>query len=135
LITNEDLIKEIGSEQLTQLSDLDAEGILNQDVIDDALNDAISLVESFIVPPDNPTKLLKKIVVDLTIYELRANHNLNSDEDKEKKKEAENYLLKMSTGKLRTEITNESTVTVPVENQSSAFRNTKRKRVCFEGYR
>lgn len=42
MITNEDLLKEISEQQLKELSDLNADGNLNQNVIDDALNDSIS---------------------------------------------------------------------------------------------
>lgn len=136
MITNEDLLKEISEEELTQLSDLNALDALDQDVIDDALNDAISFIESFIFLPTTPTPLLKKIVCDLTIYELRRKNDLLSDSDKELKKENEAYLQKMSTGKLRTEkadpasITSEDRVT-----KSFAFRHRNKKRVSTRGFR
>ncbi len=38
MITNEDLLKEISEQELKELSDLNANGILNQNVIDDACN-------------------------------------------------------------------------------------------------
>jgi len=134
MITNEDLLKEISEIELTQLSDINATGELNQSVIDDALNDAISFVESFIVLPDNPTPLLKKIIIDLTIYELRRKNDLLGDSDKELKKENESYLSKMSTGRLKTEITPTSTASV-VSHSSFAFAHQKRKRIKKEGFR
>ena len=134
MITNEDLLKELSAEELKQLSDLNAENILNQNVIDDALNDAISFIESFIVLPNEPTPLLKKITVDLTIYELRRRNGLVSKEDKELKKENEAYLIKMSTGRLKVEVTNNSTASVPAEN-NFAFIHHRRKKVRFEGFR
>ncbi|PLY08396.1 MAG: hypothetical protein C0625_02070 [Arcobacter sp.] len=135
MITNEDLLKEISQTELTQLSDLNATGNLNQDVIDDALNDAISFIESFIIQPENPTALLKKITVDLTIYELRAQNGLISEGDKELKKENESYLMKMSTGRLITEHKNNTTVTIPASSKSYAFRHRDKKRVRTEGFR
>ena len=96
MITNENLLKEISNDELIQLSDLNATNEINQEVIDDAINDAISFIESFIILPTNPTPLLKKILVDLTIYELRRKNGLVSDSDKELKKENEAYLIKMS---------------------------------------
>lgn len=42
MITNEDLLKEISEDELLQLSDLNATGEINQEVINDALNDSIS---------------------------------------------------------------------------------------------
>lgn len=136
MITNEDLLKEISQTELTQLSDLNSADELNQEVIDDALNDAISFIESFIlIPEDEPTPLLKKIVCDMTIYELRRKNDLLSDQDKELKKENEAYLNKMSIGKLRTKKLNNSTASVPVENTSFAFRHRNKKRVKTAGFR
>ena len=134
MIINEDLLKEISSDELTQLSDLNANNEIDQEVIDDAINDAISFIESFIVLPESPTPLLKKILVDLTIYELRRKNGLVSDEDKELKKENEAYLIKMSTGRLKVEVTNNSTASVPAEN-NFAFIHHRRKKVRFEGFR
>ena len=59
MITNEDLLKEISTDELIQLSDLNATNEINQEVIDDAINDAISFIESFIILPTNPTPLKK----------------------------------------------------------------------------
>ena len=136
MITNEDLLKEISQTELEQLSDLNATDELNQEVIDDALNDAISFIESFIiVPADEPTPLLKKIVCDMTIYELRRKNNLLGDQDKELKKENEAYLNKMSIGKLKTKKLNNSTASVSDENKSFAFRHRNKKRVKTAGFR
>ncbi len=135
MITNENLLKEISQNELTQLSDINADGELNQSVIDDALNDAISFIESFIITPENPTPLLKKITVDLTIYELRRKNDLLSDSDKELKKENESYLLKMSTGRLRTEITSTSTASVDETITAFAFCHRDKRRVTTQGFR
>ncbi|WP_455756484.1 phage protein Gp36 family protein [Sulfurimonas sp.] len=135
MITNEDLLKEISERELTQLSDINATGSTDQSVVDDALNDAISFVESFIILPENPTPLLKKIVVDLTIYELRRKNELVSDSDKELKKENEAYLSKMSNGRLRTEVTPTSTASVDNTTSSFAFAHQNRKRIDRDGFR
>ena len=135
MITNEDLLKEISNDELIQLSDLNATNEINQEVIDDAINDAISFIESFIILPTNPTPLLKKILVDMTIYELRRRNGLVSESNKELKKENEAYLVKMSTGRLKVEVTNNSTASVPLENSNFAFRHQNKKRVKTEGFR
>lgn len=133
MITNEDLLKEISSNELTQLSDLNATNNLNQEVIDDALNDAISFIESFIILPPNPTQLLKKIVVDFTIYELRRKNGLLSETDSERKKENEAYLIKMSTGRLCVDKkTNDQKPVIP---NNFAFVNMNKKRVNIKGFR
>ncbi len=135
MITNQDLLKEISENELIELSDLNAKNELDQTVIEDAINDAISFIESFILQPENPTPLLKKILVDLTIYELRRKNGLVSDSDKELKKENEAYLVKMSTGRLKVEVTHNSTASVPFENKSFAFRHRQNKKVRTEGFR
>ena len=135
MITNEDLLKEISEDELIQLSDLNATNEINQEVIDDAINDAISFIESFIILPTNPTPLLKKILVDMTIYELRRRNGLISESSKELKKENEAYLVKMSTGRLKVEVTNNSTASVPLENSNFAFRHQNKKRVRIVGFR
>ena len=135
MITNEDLLKEISERELKQLSDINATGELDQNVIDDALNDAISFIESFIILPDNPTPLLKKITVDLTIYELRRKNECVSDSDKELRKENEAYLSKMSNGRLKTEVSTTSTASVDETTKSFAFAHRDRKRVNMRGFR
>ncbi len=135
MITNEDLLKEISEDELIQLSDLNATNEINQEVIDDAINDAISFIESFIILPTNPTPLLKKILVDMTIYELRRRNGLISESSKELKKENEAYLVKMSTGRLKVEVTNNSTASVPLESSNFAFRHQNKKRVRIVGFR
>jgi phage gp36-like protein len=135
LIKNEDLLKEISSQQLLELSDINATGAINQSVVDDAINDAISFIESFIIVPTKPTPLLKKISVDLSIYELKRKNELLSDSDKDLKKENENYLLKMSTGKLKTQISETSSASVSEELSDYAFRHRPRKRVQTKGFR
>lgn len=135
MIYNEDLLKEINEQELTQLSDINGTGEINQSIIDDALNDAISFIESFIIPPENPTPLLKKIATDLTIYELRRKNELLSDADKELKKENEAYLSKMSVGRLKTEITSTSTASVDKTTSSFAFRHRSRRRINTRGFR
>lgn len=135
MITNKDLLKEISEQQLLELSDLNATGELVQDVIDDSLNDAISFIESFIVLPENPTPLLKKITVDLTIYELKRKNGFASDSDKELKKENEAYLTKMSNGRLKTQIVNNVTASVSPESKSFAFRHRNQRRVNTKGFR
>jgi len=135
LITNEDLLKEISEQELKELSDINATGDLNQEVIDDAVNDAISFIESFIILPSKPTPLLKNILIDFTIYELKKRNALVSKEDKENKKENEAYLQKMMTGRLKTEIEGTSTASIPEDNKSFAFRHRSNRKVNTKGFR
>lgn len=135
MINNDDLLKDISNQQLRELSDINATGDLNQDVVDDAINDAISFIESFIILPENPTSLLKKILVQETIYELRLKNKLLTDSDKEQRKDNEAKLYKMSIGKLITEQRTDTTASVPQENKSQVFRHRNKRRVDTQGFR
>ena len=135
MINNQELLKEISEQQLLELSDINATGQINQDVIDDALNDSISFIESFIILPNNPTPLLKKITVDLTIFELKRKNGFLTDTDKENKKENESYLSKMSNGRLKTEIVNNQTASAITENKTIVVRRRSNRRVNTKGFR
>lgn len=135
MITNIDLLKEMSEQQLAELSDINGTGSLDQDVIDDAVNDAISFIESFIILPLNPTPLLKNILIDFTIYELKKRNGFLSEDDKETKKENEAYLQKMSAGRLKVEPEGNSKASVPKENKSFAFRHRRNRRVNTKGFR
>ncbi|MDD5360005.1 MAG: DUF1320 family protein [Sulfurovaceae bacterium] len=125
MIEIDDLLKEISDDGLTQLSDLDGDGERNDDVISDAISDAISFIESFIVIPVNPTPLLKKICVDLAIFELRRKNELINENDRMRQKELESYLSKMSKGSMPTTTTDQESG--KKRDTSFAFRISKRK--------
>jgi len=125
ILTNEDLYKEISQEQLIELSDLDGAYALNQSVIDDAVQDALSFIKSFIVIPANPTPLLQKIAVDLSIYELKRKNELISDTEKERFKEIESYLIKMAKGSMPITIVEQDSGSKT--SKSFAFKTSKRR--------
>ena len=130
MITNEDLLKEISIKELTQLSDLNGTGELNQEVINDAINDAISFINSFFKIPQNPTNLLKQIAVELTIYELRKKNDLTDPKFKDRLKEIENYLLKMANKKMPITIETEQK-----EHKNSTIATKKRgKKLNLKGW-
>lgn len=116
MITIADIEKEISDTELTQLSDLNATGLIDSTVVDEAISDALAFISSFISIPSDPTPYLKTIAVDLAIYELRKLHDLH---DPKERKELESVLIKMGKG------------TIPVtlsepqkpKGSSSAFRH------------
>jgi len=123
-ITNDDLIKEIGEEQLLELSDLDGAYTLNQSVVDDATADSISFISSFFPMPADPTPLLYKIAVDLSILNLRRKNRYLSEEDRELFKRIDGYLLKMAKGSMPTTLTEQDTGSKT--QKSYAFRTSQR---------
>ena len=133
MIPNADLLKEISSKELTELSDLNGTGELNQDVINDSIADAISFINSFIAIPDNPTPLLKNIACELTIWELRKRNDLTTKKSKERLKELESYLLKMAAKKIPTKI-EEQEIAKPKTSNFFSFKH-KNKKLNTKGYR
>ena len=129
MITKDDLLKEISQKELLELTDLNATGELNQEVLDDATNDAISFISSFITIPDNPTPLLKQIAIELTIFELRKKNKITL-ENKERVKEIENYLLKMANNKMPTNIEDTNT---KISATTYAFKH-RDKKIDTKGY-
>jgi len=128
MITKEDLLKETSLTELTQLTDLNATGRLNEEVLGDAINDALSFIGSFFSLPDNPTDLLKHIAVELTILELRHRNKLGEDERKEKMAKIESYLLKMAKKQIPVTLQD-----APQKEASFAFKHQP-KRNHFKGY-
>ncbi len=126
MITIADIEKELSATELKQLSDLNASGAIDAVVVQDAINDAIAFISSFIAIPTDPTPYLKSIAVDLSIYELRRLHDLHDPKDR---KELESALIKMGKG------------TIPVttsepqkpKGTSSAFRHGTRP-LNFRGF-
>jgi len=128
MITQEDLLKEISLTELTQLTDINAKGMLDEEVLQDAINDALSFIGSFFAIPDNPTDLLKNIAVELTIIELRRRNSLGEETRKEQLGKIESYLLKMAKKQIPVTLQD-----APQKQTGFAFVHGK-KRNHFKGY-
>ena len=100
MISESELINEVGANELRALSDIHGEGIWNRAVIDDAIKDAESLISSFIKIPANSTRLLRDICTKLAIFELKRRNDFPKEELKEIRKECEDILLKMANKKI-----------------------------------
>jgi phage gp36-like protein len=122
MITNDDLLKEVSFESLTQLSDLNATGFLDQGVIDDAIDDSISLLEFYIKEiPAEPTHLVRKVLSELTIMELKKKNNLPID--KEQIVRIDKLLEKMGKEKASlNQVTKDNT-----KSYSFAFKQRKKR--------
>lgn len=129
-ITNDDLLKEISDIELGELSDLNHSGELQQTVVNDAIDDALSFIESFFSLPTSPTPLLSKIAVDLAIFELRRKNGIVTDEMKEDRKQNESYLFKMGRNLLPKETTQNPQT---VEESFTSFKH-REKRIDMDGY-
>ncbi|PSM51350.1 putative phage protein (DUF1320 domain) [Campylobacter blaseri] len=112
MIDNDELLKELSKKELEELSDLNGNFKINQDVINDAIKDATSFIASFIVIPKNPTPLLKQICTLLTIIELKRKQNYPKENYKDELEKCESLLIKMANGKIPIELKNESKLIV-----------------------
>ncbi len=127
MITIADIEKELSETELRQLSDLNATGIVDTAVVQDAIDDALAFVSSFVPIPSNPTPYLKSISVELAVYELRKLHGLH---DREVMKDLESKLVRMAKGSIPT------TTDTPQKQNASApsFRHGKRRPISFKGF-
>lgn len=126
MITIADIEKELSETELRQLSDLNGSGIIDTVIVQDAIDDAIAFVSSFITVPTNPTPYLKSIAVDVAVYELRKLHDLNNKDDI---KELESKLTRMAKGAIPT-----TTDTPQKMPSSGAFRHGRRRPMSFKGF-
>lgn len=121
MITNEDILKEISEKELIELSDLEAEFILNQEVIDDAISDAELFISSYFKVPLNPTPLLKQICTLLTITELKRKQNLPKESFEREYKYCLDLLIKMANKKIPTDLRDTNSENGGVVNKQRFF--------------
>ena len=108
MISESELIDELGVNEIRDLSDIHGEGIWNRCVIDDCIKDAENLIASFFKLPSNPTPFLKDICTKLTIIELKRRNSYPKEELDSIKAEALEWLGKMARGKIPTSLEDES---------------------------
>ena len=132
ILTKEDLRKEISDNELQQLSDINANGSVDDLIIDEAISDAIAFISSFITIPADPTPYLRSIGAELTLYELRKLHHLQDDEVR---KRCEDTLIKMARGTIPVTIAEQTEAAASDKKRgASAFRHGG-ERMTFEGFR
>lgn len=118
LITEAELINELGANEIKALSDIHGEGIWNRSVIDDSIADATALIASFFKIPANPTYLVRDICVKLAIVELKRRNAYPKEELEDIRNECLEWLNKMAQGKIPTSLEEESS---EIRNQTRAF--------------
>jgi len=126
MITKSDLEKEVSDDELRQLSDLNASGVIDELIVEDAINDAIAFIQSFIIIPSDPTPYLRSIAVELALYELRKMHQLQDDDVR---KECEGKLIRMARGTVPTTLTEQAAP----RKTGNAFRHG-RTAMSLEGF-
>ncbi|WP_300796325.1 phage protein Gp36 family protein [Helicobacter sp. UBA3407] len=128
LITEAELINELGANEIKALSDIHGEGIWNRSVIDDSISDATALIASFFKIPANPTYLVRDICVKLAILELKRRNAYPKEELENIRNECLEWLNKMAQGKIPTSLEEEA---LEIKNKSQVFIH-KRKPLCLK---
>lgn len=128
LITEAELINELGANEIKALSDIHGEGIWNRSVIDDSIADATALIASFFKIPANPTYLVRDICVKLAIVELKRRNAYPKEELEDIRNECLEWLNKMAQGKIPTSLEEEA---LEIKNKSQVFIH-KRKPLCLK---
>lgn len=118
LITEAELINELGANEIKALSDIHGEGIWNRSVIDDSIADATALIASFFKIPANPTYLVRDICVKLAIVELKRRNAYPKEELEDIRNECLEWLNKMAQGKIPTSLEEEA---LEIKNKSHVF--------------
>lgn len=118
LITEAELVNELGANEIKALSDIHGEGIWNRSVIDDSISDATALIASFFKIPANPTYLVRDICVKLAIVELKRRNAYPKEELENIRNECLEWLNKMAQGKIPTSLEEEA---LEIRNQTRAF--------------
>ena len=118
LITEAELINELGANEIRSLSDIHGEGIWNRSVIDDCIADATALIASFFKIPANPTYLVRDICVKLSIVELKRRNAYPKEELEDIRNECLEWLNKMAQGKIPTSLEEEA---LEIRNQTRTF--------------
>ncbi|MBZ7981964.1 DUF1320 family protein [Campylobacter sp. RM12640] len=102
MITKLDLLNEVSERELNELCYLEYES--EERVLEDAINEALSFISSFISIPANPTPFLKDLCVKLTLIALKTKQGFPKDTLNEQKNEIKADLIRMSKGNIPTSI-------------------------------
>jgi phage gp36-like protein len=113
-ITKDDILKSISEEDLIALTDDDNSGVVDDEVVNDAISNAESLVNSYLrrrikeLPLTSPPKIIKAYCVDIAIYFLESRDGSNTEARKENYTNAVNFLKDFSKGLVEIENISES---------------------------
>ncbi|NRA85782.1 MAG: DUF1320 domain-containing protein [Rhizobiales bacterium] len=99
----QDIINKYDEDTLRYWSSKSHDGVMNDAVIDDALNNASSIMEGYIAkryntPLSSVPPLLKPYCVDIAVFELAAGDGLMTDDIKERYSIARKFLKDVASG-------------------------------------
>ena len=105
--TQADIVALYGEEELIQLADRDRDGAADAGVVEAALSDASEEIDGYLsvqydLPLDEArTRPLRRIAVDIAMYRMANTAPLNTDERRDRYRDAVRYLDKVSKGTIR----------------------------------
>jgi phage gp36-like protein len=95
-----DITKSLPESSVIELTDDSGTGIVNTETLNRAIEDADSLIDSYLIgkydiPIDSSCKLIRKISVDLSIYNLFARRYSSSEEMPKQQSDAYKNQIKL----------------------------------------
>lgn len=113
--SQQDISDRYGADRLLLLADRDGDGIVDINVVADALADARATTDSYLheryaLPLAQVPSIVTRINVDLAVYYLANNESLLSDLVTQRKVDAISDLNKIATGKIKLDVPSPPTV-------------------------
>jgi phage gp36-like protein len=122
--TQQNIADRYGNDRLLLLADRDGDGIVDTNIVNDALADARATTDSYLheryqLPLSQVPAIVVRINVDLAMYYMANNESLLSDLITQRKVDALNDLTKIAAGKIKLDVPSPPTVGGGVTLQTS----------------
>ena len=103
--TQQDIIDRYSEDQLLIIADRDNDGVADTDVVDQALEDASSEIDTYIaakyeLPLTTVPLVITRICVDISMYRLAADRDMATEERRKRYEDAIALLRRISTGEV-----------------------------------
>lgn len=103
--TQQDIIDRYGEQHLLILADRDNDGQADTDVVDQALQDATSEIDTYVAakyvtPLATVPDALKRICVDIVVYRLASDRGRATDEARKRYEDAIGLLRRIASGEV-----------------------------------
>lgn len=124
--TKDDLLTKIPEDYLTDLADDDGDGIIEDSVVNEAIEQASAEIDAYVgsrypTPLSSVPKIIKKLCIDIAIYNLHLRSDKVTDAWKDVYKNAVELLKAISKGDI--------TLGVKVKSESTGFKVSARERL------
>lgn len=98
LATRADVVAAIGAAVLLSITDRDGNDAEDTGIVDAALDDASSLVTSFVTVPATVPEALRRATIDIAVWKLRIGHDMLTADSKLAYDEAMKWLRELAAG-------------------------------------